>query len=185
MAEKGETVELDAKTPIGGEGTNLPSNQLALAHDREQARKSSSEKFVLVMQPAILGAILGVAGQLAIIKGYIDTPYAEETYLGGLLDLLVILALSLPAILINVLLQGPQSERKEMLNGGLLVLFFCSVFGLLFSYCLLPVTIMMWFYATMSWSTQELQDFRLGFWAGLSCIVGSLSGSVAISMFLA
>ena len=47
------------------------------------------------------------------------------------------------------------------------------------------ISVLLWFYASMSWSQHDLPDFRLGFWAGMGCVVGALSGSIAISMLLA
>ncbi|MCS5535270.1 MAG: hypothetical protein NZ802_05405, partial [Candidatus Poseidoniales archaeon] len=127
----------------------------------------------------------------SIFRGYISTPLSPETYLGGVLEMLVILAFSIPAILIHSIVQSDVRldegglNKLEFLAGGIAALMIFSFFGLLFSYCLVPVVVLLWFYASMSWSQHDLPDFRLGFWAGMGCVVGTLSGSIAISMLLA
>ena len=158
---------------------------------RAVASESSIAQFAQVILPAILGGGFGALGQYSIIHGYISTPLSTETYLGGVIEMLVILAFSIPAILLHSISQsdgGPDEDglnKLEFLAGGLVALMIFSFFGLLFSYCLVPVAVLLWFYASMSWSQHDLPDFRLGFWAGMGCVVGTLSGSIAISMLLA
>jgi hypothetical protein len=151
--------------------------------ERAAASTSSIEKFGQVILPALLGGLLGALAQFSIMRGYVTTPFSSETYLGGVLELMVILAFSIPAIILHTISQRVEGLSKmEFLGGGLAALLIFSLFGLLFSYCLLPVVVLLWFYASMSWSQHELPDFRLGFWAGLGCVVGTLSGSIAMVM---
>lgn len=159
--------------------------------ERTVASESSIEQFAQVILPALLGGVFGALGQYLTSHGYISTPLSTETYLGGVLEMLVILSFSIPAILIHSIAQRDDGidegglSKLEFLAGGLAALVIFSFFGLLFSYCLVPVVVLLWFYASMSWSQHELPDFRLGFWAGMGCVVGTLSGSIAISMLLA
>ena len=64
-------------------------------------------------------------------------------------------------------------------------LFFAAMFSLLFPWCLLPVSILLWFYVTMSWAKHDLPDFRRGTWAGIGAIVGVLVGALAWAMLSA
>ena len=159
--------------------------------ERKVASESSIAQFAQVILPALLGGVFGAIGQYSISHGYISTPLSPETYLGGVLEMLVILAFSIPAILIHSIVQRDVRldegglNKLEFLAGGIAALMIFSFFGLLFSYCLVPVVVLLWFYASMSWSQHNLPDFRLGFWAGMGCVVGTLSGSIAISMLLA
>jgi hypothetical protein len=188
----------------------------AAAEQRTMARASSIEKFAQVIIPALLGGLFGALGQYSIIHGYVSTPLSPESYLGGVLEMLVILGFAIPAIIIHTISQrsgsrapeGPDPDvaeeeipteigmaeggmdegglyKMEFLGGGMAALLIFSLFGLLFAYCLLPVVVLFWFYASMSWSQHQLPDFRMGFWAGLGCVVGTLSGSIAVAMLLA
>lgn len=150
------------------------------------ASHSSSEKFEQVILPAIFGAFFGIIAQMSLSNGYIDIPYDSETYIGKIFDMLVILSAVFPAIILQTLVQRRNDiNTKEFFLGGIAVMVAITIFGLMFSWCLIPVAVLLWFYASMSWSQHEMPDFRLGFWAGLGCIVGSLCGSIATVMLLA
>ena len=151
-----------------------------------EAGRSSSEKFEQVMLPATIGAFVGVLAQLSLSNGFFNSPYTPETYIGKIFDMLVILSAVIPAIFLQTLIQRRNGiNTKEFFLGGIAVLVAISIFGLMFSWCLIPVAVLLWFYASMSWSQHEMPDFRLGFWAGLGCIVGSLCGSIATVYVLA
>ena len=165
---------------------NAASRESVSSETRSEVGVNSSRKFGQVFLPAVFGSMFGMFSQYLMTSGYLETPFSPETYLGSLLDLLVILVAAIPAIGIQTLTQrNDEINLREFFFGGMTSLVLCSFFGLLFSYCLLPVCILLWFYSSMSWSKQDLPDFRLGFWAGLGCVVGALCGSIATVMMMA
>lgn len=152
---------------------------------RKLAAHTASSQFEQVLLPAIIGAAFGMLAQWALTTGRIEVGFDSSSYLTGLLQLYVVLAGSVPAILIHAGAQKRHGTNlAEFLAGETMPLVLAALFSLLFPWCLLPVSIFLWFYITMSWSKFELPDFRRGTWAGIGAIVGTLVGALAMSMLM-
>jgi len=158
-------------------------NSLNIPVVSAEAAEVSNDQFIHVFFPAVLGASFGALGQHLLSKGIIDVSNSFSPFLQTVSELLVIVAMALPAILLIGLFHYRKGESYlEFSGGGIIIFLPVILLCVMFPACLLPVMIVIWFYISMSWSLHKLPIFRVGMWTGMGSLVGCLVGAMAYTM---
>ncbi|HIG03324.1 MAG TPA: hypothetical protein EYQ53_02935 [Candidatus Poseidoniales archaeon] len=159
------------------------NNSLNIPVVSAEATEVSNNQFMHVFFPAVLGASFGALGQHLLSKGIIDVSNSFSPFLQTVSELLVIVAMALPAILLIGLFHCRKGDSYLDFSGGGIIIFLpVIIFCVMFPACLLPIVIVVWFYISMSWPLHKLPIFRVGMWTGMGSLVGCLVGAMAYTM---
>lgn len=147
-----------------------------------EKKELANQHFKNVFLPAIIGSSFGAIGQHFLGNGVINVANSFSPFLQIVSELLVIVAMTIPVIIILGLFHLQESKFLDYIGGAFTLLIPVVILSAMFPACLLPFAIMVWFYTSMSWSRYNLPDYRLGMWGGMGSLVGALVGAMAYTM---